>query len=102
MFPLSGSLMTGDIKNALVQKTGLEPKDQRLLFRGKEKEDEEHLHMVGVKDRSKILLLEDPASKERKLEEISKNNEMAKAFEAVAGVRAEVDKLAERVNLYLL
>jgi len=48
------------------------------------------------------LLLEDPASKERKLQEISENNEMAKAFEAVAGVRAEVDKLAERVNLYLL
>jgi hypothetical protein len=102
MFALSGSLMTGDIKNALVQKTRLEPKDQRLLFRGKEKEDEEHLHMVGVKDRSKILLLENPVSKERKLEEIRKNNEMTKAFEAVAGVRAEVDKLAERVNLYLL
>ncbi|KAE8099159.1 hypothetical protein FH972_017163 [Carpinus fangiana] len=87
----------GDIKNALVQKTRLEPKDQRLLFRGKEKEDEEHLHMVGVKDRSKILLLENLVSKERKLEEIRKNNEMTKAFEAVAGVRAEVDKLAERV-----
>lgn len=87
----------GDIKNALVQKTGLEAKDQRLLFRGKEKEDEEHLHMAGVKDRSKLLLLEDPASKERKLEEISKNTEISKACEAIAGVRTEVDKLSERV-----
>ncbi|KAK4582350.1 hypothetical protein RGQ29_025510 [Quercus rubra] len=87
----------GDIKNAVVQKTGLEAKDQRLLFRGKEKEDEEHLHIAGVKDRSKILLLENPASKERKLEEIRKNNEISKACEAVAGVRAEVDKLSERV-----
>ncbi|KAK9986165.1 hypothetical protein SO802_031116 [Lithocarpus litseifolius] len=87
----------GDIKNAVVQKTGLEAKDQRLLFRGKEKEDEEHLHIAGVKDRSKILLLENPASKERKLEEIRKNNEISKACEAVKGVRAEVDKLSERV-----
>lgn len=102
MFALSVSLMTGDIKNAVVQKTGLEAKDQRLLFRGKEKEDEEHLHIAGVKDRSKILLLENPASKERKLEEIQKNNEISKACEAVAGVRAEVDKLSERVSPYLL
>lgn len=102
MFALSVSLMTGDIKNAVVQKTGLEAKDQRLLFRGKEKEDEEHLHIAGVKDRSKILLLENPASKERKLEEIRKNNEISKACEAVAGVRGEVDKLSERVSPYLL
>lgn len=87
----------GDIKNALAQETGLEPKDQRLLFRGKEKEDEELLHMAGVKDRSKILLLEEPASKERKLEEIRKGNEILQALEAVAAVRAEVDKISERV-----
>ncbi|KAB1224463.1 BAG family molecular chaperone regulator 4 [Morella rubra] len=79
------------------EETGLEPKDQRLLFRGKEKEDEELLHMAGVKDRSKILLLEEPASKERKLEEIRKSNEISQALEAVAAVRAEVDKISERV-----
>lgn len=91
--------MTGVIKNALAQKTGLDPQDQRLLFRGKEKEDEEHLHLAGVKDRSKILLLEDPASKERKLEEIEKSNiEIRKASEAVAKVRAEVDQLSELVD----
>lgn len=47
--------------------TGLEPREQRLLFRGKEREDSDHLHMVGVKDADKVLLLEDPAIKERKL-----------------------------------
>ncbi|KAG6697739.1 hypothetical protein I3842_09G216700 [Carya illinoinensis] len=97
MFSLSGLLMTGDIKNALAQKTGLEPKEQRLMFRGKEKEDEEHLHMAGVKDRSKLLLLEDTASKVRKLEEMRKSDQITKASEAVAEVRAEVDKISERV-----
>lgn len=47
--------------------TGLEPKQQRLLFKGKEREDHEYLHMVGVGDKDKVLLLEDPAFKAQKL-----------------------------------
>lgn len=47
--------------------TSLEPMEQRVLFRGKEREDDEYLHMVGVRDKDKVLLLEDPATKERKL-----------------------------------
>ncbi|XP_027351631.1 BAG family molecular chaperone regulator 4-like isoform X2 [Abrus precatorius] len=87
-----------DVKKLLAHKTGLKPEEQRLFFEGKEKENEEHLHVEGVKDKSKLLLLEDAASKERKLEEIRKHDEMLKASEAVAGVRAEVDKLSERVS----
>ena len=33
--------MEGHLKMVLTSETGLEPKEQRLLFRGKEKEDEE-------------------------------------------------------------
>ncbi|KAI4353410.1 hypothetical protein L6164_002363 [Bauhinia variegata] len=87
----------GDVKRLLVQKTGLEPEEQRLFFRGKEKANEEHLHMEGVKDKSKLLLLEELASKERKLEESRKREEMLKASKAVAEVRSEVDKLSQRV-----
>ncbi|XWS74373.1 hypothetical protein CRYUN_Cryun02cG0209700 [Craigia yunnanensis] len=87
----------GDLKRVLAQETGLEPKEQRLLFQGKEKDDEECLHMVGVKDMSKVVLLEDPASKERKLEEMNRNQSVLKACEEVAKVRAEVDKLSEKV-----
>ncbi|XP_057741256.1 BAG family molecular chaperone regulator 4-like [Arachis stenosperma] len=88
----------GDLKKLLVHKTGLEPEQQRLFFRGIEKDDKQHLHQEGVKDKSKLLLLEDTASKEKKLEEARKQNEMSKASEAVAGVRAEVDKLSYRVS----
>lgn len=89
--------MSGDIKKVISQKTGLEPNEQRLLFRGKEKEDEEHLHMAGVKDNSKVLLMEEPATKEKKVEEVKKSSERSKASEAIAGVRLEVDKLSEKV-----
>lgn len=88
----------GDLKRILAQETGLEPQEQRLLFRGKQKDDDECLHMVGVKDMSKIVLMEDPASKERKLEEMKRNEGISRACEAIAQVRAEVDKLSEKVS----
>ncbi|TVU29413.1 hypothetical protein EJB05_20978 [Eragrostis curvula] len=57
----------GELKVILSMVTGLEPREQRLLFRGKEREDTDHLHMVGVRDKDKVLLLEDPALKDMKL-----------------------------------
>uniref|UniRef100_A0A0D9W6C2 Ubiquitin-like domain-containing protein n=1 Tax=Leersia perrieri TaxID=77586 RepID=A0A0D9W6C2_9ORYZ len=57
----------GELKAILSMVTGLEPREQRLLFRGKEREDSDHLHMVGVRDKDKVLLLEDPAIKDMKL-----------------------------------
>lgn len=47
--------------------TSFEPREQRLLFKGKERDDDEYLHMVGVREKDKVLLLEDPAIKEKKL-----------------------------------
>ncbi|KAK1271992.1 BAG family molecular chaperone regulator 4 [Acorus gramineus] len=88
----------GEMKKVLAQETGLEPQEQRLLFRGKQKDDEEYLHMVGVKDMSKVILLEDPESKERKLEALNRDHSISKACEAVASVKTEVDKLAEKVS----
>ncbi|CAL9147122.1 unnamed protein product [Musa hybrid cultivar] len=88
----------GELKKVLAPETGLEPQEQRLLFRGKEKDDDERLHMAGVKDMSKVVLLEDPASKERKLEQTKRDQGILRACEAVALVRAEVDKLAVKVS----
>ncbi|CAI9272791.1 unnamed protein product [Lactuca saligna] len=57
----------GEMKKLLSMVTGMTPKEQRVLFKGKEREDVEHLHMVGVRDKDKVVVLEDPAMKERKL-----------------------------------
>ena len=94
--------MEGDLKRVLAHETGLEPKEQRLLFRGKEKENDECLHMVGVKEMSKVILLEDPASKEKKLEEMKKDQGILKAYEAIAKVKVEVDKLSEKVGIPIM
>ncbi|PIA32397.1 hypothetical protein AQUCO_04500182v1 [Aquilegia coerulea] len=89
----------GDLKRILARETGLDIKDQRLFFRGKEKQDGEHLNTVGVKDRSKLLLMEVLASKEKKLEEAKKNEAILKACEPINKVRLEVDKLAQKVSI---
>lgn len=57
----------GDLKVLLSLATGLWPREQRLLYRGRERDDADHLHMAGVQDKDKVLLLEDPAVTERKL-----------------------------------
>ena len=59
-------LVVGELKTMLSLITSLEPREQRVLFKGKERDDCEYLHMVGVTDKDKVLLLEDPAIKERK------------------------------------
>ncbi|GAB4847918.1 hypothetical protein Ancab_026978 [Ancistrocladus abbreviatus] len=64
----------GELKMLLSLVTGLEPREQRLLYRGKEREDGEYLHMVGVKDKDKVLMLQDPAIKESKLRSFLNGN----------------------------
>ncbi|KAL5222528.1 hypothetical protein ABZP36_027241 [Zizania latifolia] len=89
----------GELKRVLTQATGLEPERQRLLFRGKEKSDNEFLHTAGVKDGAKLLLLEKHASDnvEQKVEPIIMDQSMMKACEAVGHVRTEVDMLSAKV-----
>ncbi|KAL9255915.1 BAG family molecular chaperone regulator 4-like protein [Drosera capensis] len=87
----------GYLKEVLAPEVGLEPFEQRLFFRGREKGDKEALSTAGVKNLSKLLLMEHPESKERKIEEMKKQDEISKACETVAEVRAEVDKLSQKV-----
>ncbi|KAE8706685.1 hypothetical protein F3Y22_tig00110388pilonHSYRG00043 [Hibiscus syriacus] len=56
----------GELKMILSLVTSMEPREQRVLFKGKEREDDEYLHMVGVGDKDKVVLLQDPAIKEKK------------------------------------
>ncbi|XP_058088446.1 BAG family molecular chaperone regulator 4-like isoform X2 [Magnolia sinica] len=97
--PIAVSLhQNRNLKGVLARETGLEPKEQKLLFRGKEKDDDEFLHMVSVKDMSKVVLMEDAASKERKLKEMKRDQVISGALNSVALVKAEVDKLSQKVS----
>lgn len=96
------SNVTGDLKRLLVSETSLQPSEQRLLYRGKEKDDGEYLHVAGVKDKSKIILVEDPASREKKIQAKRKEELIARACKAIATVRAEVDRLGGEVCHFVI
>ncbi|BAU01723.1 hypothetical protein VIGAN_11101700 [Vigna angularis var. angularis] len=53
--------------------------------------------MFGVKDKSKIVLVEDPISQDKRLLERRKNAKMEKAAKSISEISLEVDRLAGMV-----
>ncbi|KAG6433548.1 hypothetical protein SASPL_105162 [Salvia splendens] len=86
----------GDLKSVIAQEVGLEPETLKLLFRGKEKEDDDCLHEAGVKDGSKVLAVEATISVHKSPEKVEPVV-VSQGDAAVAEVREEVDKLTDQV-----
>lgn len=83
----------------LVGVTGLHQEDQKLIYKEKERDSKAFLDISGVKDRSKILLVEDPISQEKRLLEMRKNAKLEKASKSISQISLEVDRLAGQVIL---
>ncbi|XP_059303937.1 BAG family molecular chaperone regulator 3-like [Lycium ferocissimum] len=88
----------GELKKLLTEETGLQPGEQRVICRGKERENGEYLDMCGVKDRSKVILIEDPESKEKRFMQMRKNAKIQAVHRLINDVSIEIDKLAEQVS----
>lgn len=93
----------GDVKKALVQKTGLEEaSDMKIFFRGDEKDDAELLLDAGVSDGSNVVLVEEEPNK--RVEQVEPppvmTEEIVKAIAAVQAVTGEVDELSDRVSFF--
>ena len=86
------------MKKMLTGPTGLHHQDQKLLYKDKERDSNAFLDMVGVKDKSKIDLVEDAISQEKRLLEMRKNAKMEKASKSVSEISLEVDRLAGQVD----
>ncbi|KAJ1404067.1 Ubiquitin-like domain superfamily [Sesbania bispinosa] len=71
--------------------------EQRLVYRGKERENGEYLDMCGVKDRSKMVLIQDPSSIERRFTQIHINAKIQGANRAIDHVSLQLDQLTDRV-----
>lgn len=77
--------------------TGLHHQDQKLLFKDKERDSNAYLDIAGVKDRSKIILVEDPLSQEKRYLEMRRNAKIEKASKSISKISLEVDRLAGQV-----
>ncbi|KAK9277416.1 hypothetical protein L1049_006959 [Liquidambar formosana] len=88
----------GELKKMLAEPTGLHTQDQKLIFKGKVRDSKAYLDVAGVKDGSKLVLVEDLVSRERRCLELRRNATMEKASKAIVEIRLEVDKLADQVS----
>lgn len=73
--------------------------DQKLIYKEKQRDSKAFLDTCGVKNGSKIVLIEDELSRERRQLESRKNARMEKASKEIAAIRFEVDKLAKQVMM---
>ncbi|XP_014517761.1 BAG family molecular chaperone regulator 3 [Vigna radiata var. radiata] len=97
---ISSQATFGELKKMLSGITGLHHEDQKLFYKDKERDSKAFLDMVGVKDKSKIVLVEDPISQEKRLLERRKNAKMEKAAKSISEISLEVDRLAGRVSAF--
>lgn len=95
---ISSQATFGELKKMLSGPTGLHHEDQKLLFKHKERDSKAFLDVAGVKDRSKIVLVEDPISLEKRYIEMKKNAKLEKALKSVSEISLEVDRLAVQVS----
>ncbi|KAF5731131.1 BAG family molecular chaperone regulator 1 [Tripterygium wilfordii] len=97
---ISSQATFGDLKKILTGPTGLHHQDQKLIYKDKERDSKAFLDNTGVKDRSKMVLVEDPISQERRLLEMRKNAKTEKASKFISEISLEVDRLAGQVSAF--
>ncbi|ONM56560.1 Protein binding protein [Zea mays] len=88
----------GELKKMLSARTGLHPEDQKLVYKDKERDSKAFLDMAGVKDRSKMVLLEDPAAQAKRLLEQRRTDKAERAAKSISRIGLDVDKLATKVS----
>lgn len=93
--------MAGELKKTLAEHTGLHHQDQKLIYKKKVRDSKEYLDVAGVKNGSRMVLVEDIASRERRCLEMIRNANIEKASKLLSQIRLQVDNFAERVTSVL-
>ncbi|KAH0937852.1 hypothetical protein HID58_005313 [Brassica napus] len=90
----------GGLKKMLSGPTGIHHQDQKLMYKEKERDSKAFLDVSGVKDKSKMVLIEDPISQEKRFLEMKKIAKTEKASKAISDISLEVDRLGGRVSAF--
>ncbi|XP_045804841.1 BAG family molecular chaperone regulator 3-like [Trifolium pratense] len=88
----------GEVKKVMSDETGLKVEEQRVIYRGKERENGEYLDVCGVKDRSKLVLIQDASSIERRYIQMRINAKIKTANRSINNVSLELDQLTDQVS----
>ncbi|XP_010442728.1 PREDICTED: BAG family molecular chaperone regulator 1-like [Camelina sativa] len=90
----------GELKKMLSGPTGIHHQDQKLMYKDKERDSKAFLDVSGVKDKSKMVLIEDPISQEKRFLEMRKIAKTEKASKAISDISLDVDRLGGRVSAF--
>ncbi|EOA21223.1 hypothetical protein CARUB_v10001571mg [Capsella rubella] len=90
----------GELKKMLSDQVGLHHEDMKVLYKDKERDSKMFLDLCGVKDRSKLVVKEDPISQEKRLLEKRKTAAIDKASKSISDISLEVDRLAGQVSAF--
>lgn len=85
------------MKKLLAEPTGFHPEEQKLIYKKKERDSKAYLDVARVKDGSKIVLVEDTLSRERRCIQMLKNANFEKSSKLLKQVNFEVNKLFQEV-----
>lgn len=96
---VSSTATFGEVKKVMSEETGLKVEEQRLIYRGKERENGEYLDVCGVKDKSKLVLIQDASSIERRFIQMRINAKIQTANRAINNVCLQLDQLEEQVSV---
>ncbi|KAK9665553.1 hypothetical protein RND81_14G119400 [Saponaria officinalis] len=88
----------GEMKKMLSGPTGIHHEDQKVYYKKKERNSKEFLDIVGVKDKSKLVVMEDAISQEKRYLELRKNAQIEKASKFISQISLQVDKFAAQVT----
>ncbi|KAL8160251.1 hypothetical protein V2J09_001788 [Rumex salicifolius] len=94
---ISSQATFGELKKKLTDTIGLHHEDQKVLFKDKERDSKAFLDVSGVKEKSKLVVMEDPIKQEKRLLELRRNTVMENAAKSISNIRLEVDRLAVQV-----
>ncbi|CAA2981558.1 BAG family molecular chaperone regulator 1-like [Olea europaea subsp. europaea] len=95
---ISSEASFGELKKRLTGPTGLHHQDQKLYYKDKERDSKAFLDTTGVKDKSKLVLVEDTIGKEKRYLEVKKNAKIEKDKKLISEISLEVDRLARQVS----
>ncbi|KAL9225287.1 hypothetical protein vseg_001232 [Gypsophila vaccaria] len=95
---ISSQATFGELKKMLTGPTGLHHEDQRVYYKEKERDSKAFLDMVGVKDKSKLVVMEDPLSQEKRYLEMRRTALLEKAAKSISQISLRVDQLAAQVG----
>ncbi|GKU95334.1 hypothetical protein SLEP1_g8705 [Rubroshorea leprosula] len=95
---ISSQASFGELKKMLAERTGLHHEDQKIIYKNKERYSKEYLDTVRVKDGSKMVLVEDSASRERRCLEMMKNANAEKVSKSLSQISQEVDEFSKQVT----